>query len=303
MEILSCMFVKVRDGGATHGIKTPNNGPIISHLLYADDAIIMGEWEAENLLNVVRILRVFYMCSMLKINLKKSNLYGIGVGNSEVKDKAKVVGCIAGETPFNYFSLILGANMNRINNWKPVFNVFEARLSSWKANTLSMGGRVFIIKSILESFPSYYFSLYMAPVKVITDLEKLIRRFLWGGSNGASKMHWVSWDQISMPKEDGGIGICKLRFRGELGNGQGIAFWTDPWLENEPLKDIYPNIFKLESKKRCKVADRLSAQEGSLNVSRKWRKGPENFIQITEFNWLCRSLDSVQIREGRNQWK
>ncbi|XP_021971349.1 uncharacterized protein LOC110866508 [Helianthus annuus] len=83
---------KARDGGVVHGIKTPNYGPIISHLLYADDAIIIGEWEAENLLNVVRILRVFYMCYVLKINLKKSNLYGIRVLNSEVKDKAKVVG-------------------------------------------------------------------------------------------------------------------------------------------------------------------------------------------------------------------
>ncbi|MFS7928044.1 hypothetical protein Hanom_Chr04g00316291 [Helianthus anomalus] len=79
--------------------------------------------------------------------------------------------------------------MDRINNWKPVFDVFEVRLSSWKVNTLSMGGRVVINRSILESLPNYYFSLYRAPSKVIMELEKLIRRFFWGGSNGASKMH------------------------------------------------------------------------------------------------------------------
>lgn len=29
--------------GIFHGVKFPNNGPVVSHLLYADDAIIMGE--------------------------------------------------------------------------------------------------------------------------------------------------------------------------------------------------------------------------------------------------------------------
>ncbi|MFS7943990.1 putative glycerophosphodiester phosphodiesterase [Helianthus anomalus] len=182
-----------------------------------DDGIKCSEKQLSSLMKVIemkyicKILRVFYLCSGLKINLNKPNLYGIGVSNLEVKDKAIMVGCLAGETPFKYLALMVGANMNLTNNWKPMFDVFETRLSAWKANTLSIEGRAVLVKSVLESLPSYYFSLYRAPSKVIKDLEKSIRRFLWGGNSETYKMHWVSRDRVTIPKEDGGIGICKLK--------------------------------------------------------------------------------------------
>ncbi|XP_021986636.1 uncharacterized mitochondrial protein AtMg01250-like [Helianthus annuus] len=78
MEALSCMFDKACEAGVIDGICLPNYGPLLSHVLYADDAIILGEWSKGNVKNVVRILRSFYVCSGLRINLGKSNLYGLG---------------------------------------------------------------------------------------------------------------------------------------------------------------------------------------------------------------------------------
>ncbi|XP_021974560.1 uncharacterized mitochondrial protein AtMg01250-like [Helianthus annuus] len=112
MEAFSCLLVKAVTGGMLQGIQMPNGGLLISHLLYADDAIILGERSDANILNVVRILRVFYMCSGLKINLCKSKLYGLGMDMDEVKNKAMVVGCKAESTPFKYLGLMVGANMN-----------------------------------------------------------------------------------------------------------------------------------------------------------------------------------------------
>ncbi|XP_076888771.1 secreted RxLR effector protein 78-like [Bidens hawaiensis] len=49
MEAFSCMFRRAAEAGIFKGIQTPNGGPILSHLLYADDAMIMGEWSLANL--------------------------------------------------------------------------------------------------------------------------------------------------------------------------------------------------------------------------------------------------------------
>ncbi|XP_035838746.1 uncharacterized protein LOC118486418 [Helianthus annuus] len=115
--------------GVLKGIQTPNNGPVISHLLYADDALLIGNWDRENVVNVARCLRIFYLCSGLKINLLKSNLYGLGVDNSEITEMAKVIGCNTGNIPLTYLGITVGANMNRINSWNPIIEVFNKRVA------------------------------------------------------------------------------------------------------------------------------------------------------------------------------
>ncbi|XP_022032114.1 uncharacterized protein LOC110933188 [Helianthus annuus] len=143
MEALSCMTEKAKGVGTVVGIQTPLHGPMVSHLFYADDAILIGEQFKDNISNVIRILWVFHICSGLKITIFKSNLYAIRVGNSELKTMADLIGCQVDEVPFKYLGLWVGANMNRVANWKPMYDIFEARLSKWNASTLSIGGRIF----------------------------------------------------------------------------------------------------------------------------------------------------------------
>ncbi|KAJ0568258.1 putative RNA-directed DNA polymerase [Helianthus annuus] len=61
MEALSSIFCKAGLEGIFKGIQTPNNGPVMSHLFYADDALILGDWDRENLKNVARCLRIFLL--------------------------------------------------------------------------------------------------------------------------------------------------------------------------------------------------------------------------------------------------
>ena len=110
--------------------------------------------------------------------------------------------------------------MNRISNWDPVVNTFKKRLSKWKANTLSIGGRLTLIKSVLDSLPTYYFSLFKAPKKVVNTLEGLMRRFLWGGSDEVKKLSWVSWDVVTKAIEDRGLGIARLELNNDALNGK-----------------------------------------------------------------------------------
>ncbi|XP_022030239.1 uncharacterized protein LOC110931140 [Helianthus annuus] len=72
MEAFSGMMKKACDIGAFDGLRMPNDGTVLSHLLYADDTKLMGEWSSSNFKNMKRILRIFYLCSGLKLNLYKS---------------------------------------------------------------------------------------------------------------------------------------------------------------------------------------------------------------------------------------
>ncbi|KAJ0578963.1 putative RNA-directed DNA polymerase [Helianthus annuus] len=140
MEALSCCFNKAVDIGSFKGIRLPNNGPILSHLLFADDALIIGEWSVDSISNVIRILRGFHICSGLRINLHKSSIMGVGVPDSELDSMASTVGCKAESLPVKYLGIPVGANMDRLSNWRAVIETFESRLSMWKAAVLSIGG-------------------------------------------------------------------------------------------------------------------------------------------------------------------
>ncbi|GKA91673.1 ribonuclease H-like domain-containing protein [Tanacetum coccineum] len=52
-----------------------------------------------------------------------------------------------GDIPFNYLGLPIGSNMKSIASWKTLVDRFHMRLSSWKANLLSIGGRLTLINA------------------------------------------------------------------------------------------------------------------------------------------------------------
>nr|GEV25621.1 RNA-directed DNA polymerase, eukaryota, reverse transcriptase zinc-binding domain protein [Tanacetum cinerariifolium] len=89
--------------------------------------------------NIIRILHVFYLASGLKINIHKYNVYGVGV----------------------------------IEDEKTLIDRFDARLSKWKANLLSIGGRLTLTKSVLGSLGIYCFSIFKVPDVVLKLLEKM----------------------------------------------------------------------------------------------------------------------------------
>ena len=89
----------------------------------------------------------------------------------------------------------------------------EQRMAGWKANLLSTGGRVTMLKSVLECLLVYYMSSFQIPKIVKLVLDRILRRFLWGGSSYKRKLHWVDWESVCNLKENGGLGIVDLRLK------------------------------------------------------------------------------------------
>ncbi|KAA3477068.1 endonuclease/exonuclease/phosphatase family protein [Gossypium australe] len=65
--------------------------------------------------------------------------------------------------------------------------------------------------SVLLTIPSYFMQSIMIPRKICDEIEFLVRRFIWGTSDGKKKMSLVGWDSICQPKWCGGLGMRQLR--------------------------------------------------------------------------------------------
>ncbi|XP_035842617.1 uncharacterized protein LOC118489106 [Helianthus annuus] len=61
-------------------------------------------------------------------------------------------------------------------------------------------------------------------------------------------------------------------FKGEVGNGDDISFWLDPWLDNGPLKYKFPTLFGIEANKSCKVCDRVTVGSEGPRYTWQWRR-------------------------------
>ncbi|GKB59551.1 hypothetical protein Tco_0915737 [Tanacetum coccineum] len=117
MERLHGIMFNAVNSGLIRGIKLGSSDITLSHLFYADDVVITSEWNSRGLDNIIRVPHVFHLASGLKLNIHKSNIYGIGVSNDEVSSIASRTGCVAGSIPFTYLGLPIGSNMNLTLFW------------------------------------------------------------------------------------------------------------------------------------------------------------------------------------------
>ncbi|GJR73057.1 putative RNA-directed DNA polymerase, eukaryota, reverse transcriptase zinc-binding domain protein [Tanacetum coccineum] len=121
MERLHNTLSTAVSSGLIRGVKFDSPEVTISHLFYADDVVITTEWNANDLDNIIRVLQIFYLASGLRINIQKSNVYGMGF------------------------------RMSISLPWPVLLDKFQSKLSSWKANLISIGGCHTLIKVVLGS--------------------------------------------------------------------------------------------------------------------------------------------------------
>ncbi|GJZ08377.1 RNA-directed DNA polymerase, eukaryota, reverse transcriptase zinc-binding domain protein [Tanacetum coccineum] len=132
---------------------------------------------------------------------------GIGVNKEEVDSTAAIVGCSTFSPPFKYLGVQVGANMSRLSSWHEVEAKISSRLSRWKLKTLSIRGRLTLLKSVLSFILLYYMSLFKAPSGTLNALEAIRCNFFNGMERSEQKIAWISWDKILASKKYGGSSL------------------------------------------------------------------------------------------------
>ncbi|GJR35289.1 RNA-directed DNA polymerase, eukaryota, reverse transcriptase zinc-binding domain protein [Tanacetum coccineum] len=76
--------------------------------------------------------------------------------------------------------------------------------------TLSIGGRLTLIKSVLASTPIYCMSMYKVPSRVLKCLEDIRHKFFIGADPKEKKMAWFKWSRVLASKDKGGLGVSSF---------------------------------------------------------------------------------------------
>nr|GEY28470.1 RNA-directed DNA polymerase, eukaryota, reverse transcriptase zinc-binding domain protein [Tanacetum cinerariifolium] len=135
---------------------------------------------------------------------------GVGVPLDIAHQGASRIGYEVMRTPFKYLGVMVGDHMSRNSAWSNTIQKVHARLSKWKVKTLSIGGRLTLLKSVLGAVPIYNMSLYKAPKSVLHEMERLRNNFFNGGDSQNSKITWVAWPKVFSSKKNGGLGVSNF---------------------------------------------------------------------------------------------
>ncbi|GJT86507.1 RNA-directed DNA polymerase, eukaryota [Tanacetum coccineum] len=209
MKSLHLSFSRVVDAGMFKGIRL-SNSLSLSHLFYADDALIIGEWSNDNLRSIINVIKCFHLVSGLQINIHKSQLLGVGVPRVDVETAASSIGCSIMNDQFCYLGVMVGENMSRHKAWADVVLKLRSRLSKWKSKTLSIGGRLTLLKSVLGVSPLYCMSIFKAPRGILKEMESIRNNFFIGADSLDKKITWVAWNNVLASKKNGGLGVSSF---------------------------------------------------------------------------------------------
>jgi hypothetical protein len=119
VEGLSALMKKAVDSNLFHGYKVSDNMKFHS-LQFADDTILVGEGNWDNLWTIKTVLRSFELVSGLKVNFYKSKLYGINLDDSFLRASSSFLHCGVDSIPFRFLGIPVGANPRRKSTWLPI---------------------------------------------------------------------------------------------------------------------------------------------------------------------------------------
>jgi hypothetical protein len=182
------------------------------NLLFADDTLVFLEVQ-ENQANVINnVLRRYEMGTGQLINpLKCSMMFGSACTEEEQETVKALLNVDNIPNEERYLGLpTLTGRMS-----KDRFKTTKERLlkfTSWAERYMSVGAKEILIKSVAQAIPTYIMGAFKLSATLCEEMTWMIRYFQWGTEDGQSKVHWLPWEKLLMPKHLGGMGFRDMKY-------------------------------------------------------------------------------------------
>ncbi|XP_026396889.1 uncharacterized protein LOC113291584 [Papaver somniferum] len=208
-DVLSRNLSKLFANNSMH-VMVSKKGVAPTHLLFADDILIFCKGNLHSLQNLKNMLDLYERASGQCVNYAKSKFYFGGDRISRAIAIFNYLGMERAMFPDKYLGIQLKPGIVRHIHVRQLVEKIMDKLAGWKGKLLSFQARLVLIKSVISSYVIHFMAVYKWPCTVIKQVERAIKKFLWSGDAEKCKYFTVLYDDLCLPKREGGLGIKKL---------------------------------------------------------------------------------------------
>ncbi|XP_057802954.1 uncharacterized protein LOC131018247 [Salvia miltiorrhiza] len=207
-EALSGLLRRAETSQLLHGARLCKTAPRVSHLLFADDCIIFGRGNEVEVDTVKRVINDYEGVSGQLVNLEKSSIsFSGGVDEGRQVMLANLLGVQrAGQSSY-YLGIPSVVGRSKTKIFQMLVDRTRKKAKDWKRRFLSGAGKTVLIKSVLQSIPTYLMSCFAIPDQICQRLNSVAASFFWGQKNEERRIHWKSWKKLCTSKHNGGLGF------------------------------------------------------------------------------------------------
>jgi hypothetical protein len=178
---LSGLLLHEEEVGGIDGVRVCRNAPSFSHLLFADDSLILMKADMNNATSLQQVLDTY--CSDLGqlVSLAKSSIFFSPNTNALLRAKICEVLRIDTEALFDKnlgLPTLVGAD--RSDCFLHFVERIIQRINGWKEKLLSIGGKEILLKLVAQAISVYAMSMFQIPKGVCKIMMDAIASFWWG---------------------------------------------------------------------------------------------------------------------------
>nr|ABD28670.2 RNA-directed DNA polymerase (Reverse transcriptase) [Medicago truncatula] len=209
-EVLSRSISILADKGLIDLIAASRNNCLPFHCFYVDDLMVFCKAKMSSLIVLKSLFTRYADCSGQIMNIRKSFIFAGGITDTRMNNIVNILGFNVGSLPFTYLGAPIFKGKPKGIHFQPIADKVKAKLAKWKASLLSIAGRIQLVKSVVQSMLVHTMSIYSWPIKILKEMEKWIKNFIWSGDVTKRKMVTVAWRKICADYEEGGLGVKSL---------------------------------------------------------------------------------------------
>ncbi|KAH9704682.1 reverse transcriptase domain-containing protein [Citrus sinensis] len=230
-EGLSLLIHYYERAGFLHGARVARGAPNISHLFFADDCLLFFKTSVQEAHLMKNILAMYGAESGQRVNFHKSAIsFSRNMKEEVVQQVCELLGVQPTADYGTYLGLPSSIGRSKSAVFRYIKNRVWKRLQGWSQKLLSRAGKEILLKTVVQAMPNYAMSMYLLPLELCRDIEKMMNSFWWGSKGTSTKgIIWMRWERLCKPKTHGGLGFKKLhQFDISMLGKQGWRFLTNP---------------------------------------------------------------------------